>query len=347
MNEKILQIIQVWGVPVFVIILGLAIGWVFKRYIHSRLIKLADKTNWKLDNVILDATGSYVFLWSFLEAFFIASSGASIAAPWNGYLAKAALTILILSITVVIAKIVVGLLQLWADSQGAGFPSTTIFTNLARIIIIVIGVLIVLQSLKISITPLLTALGVGGLAVSLALKDTLSDFFAGLHILLSQKVKPGDFVELDSGERGYITNITWRNTTLMERTNNAILIPNSRLSTAIVKNYDSKDTQFSIRVPVGVAYDSDLRHVERITREVAKSVMDEVEGGVKGYEPLVRFFEFGDSSINLKVYLRVKKYGDHHIVVHEFIERLHRRYNEEGIEIPFPIRTVLHKNSKG
>ena len=127
----------------------------------------------------------------------------------------------------------VGLFNLWAEKQGRGFPSTTMFTNFVYIIVWGIGLMIILDSLNIAITPILTALGVGGLAISLALKDTLSDVFSGLHILLSGKVQPGDFAELDSGERGYISNITWRNTTMLERTNNIINIPNSRLSTAI------------------------------------------------------------------------------------------------------------------
>ena len=204
--------------------------------------------------------------------------------------------------------------------------------------------MVILQSLGISITPLLTALGVGGLAVSLALKDTLSDFFAGLHILLSQKVKPGDFVELDTGYMGYIQNITWRHTTLMERTNNVVTVPNAKISAAIVKNYDKGDPSFSIRVPVGVSYDSDLDHVVRVTEEVANSVIKDVEGAKKDSSPVVRCFQFGPSSIDLKVYFSGEKYGDQHPIIDEFVQRLHKRYRLEKIEIPFPIRTIINKN---
>ena len=175
--------------------------------------------------------------------------------------------------------------------------------------------------------------------------NTLSDFFAGLHILLSQKVRVGDFVQLESGQRGYISNITWRNTTMVERANNIISIPNNKLSQSITKNFDLKDTSYSIKIPVGVAYDSDLEQVERVTTEVAQSVIDDLDEANKDYDPIVRFQIFGDSSINFTVYMRAGRYGDHHPMIHEFIKRLHKRFDEEGIEIPFPMRTVVQKSS--
>jgi small-conductance mechanosensitive channel len=204
----------------------------------------------------------------------------------------------------------------------------------------------ILQSLGLSIAPFLTALGVGGLAISLALKDTLSDFFAGLHILLSQKVKPGDFVEMDSGHMGYVRNITWRHTTLMERTNNIVTIPNAKVSAAIVKNYDKGDPSFSVRVAVGVSYDSNLEHVIQVTQEVADGVVQDVDGAKKDSPAVVRYFEFADSSVNIKVYFRGLKYGDQHTIIDEFIRRVHKRYNAEGINIPFPIRTLIHQNEQ-
>lgn len=343
MGERIMELLIGWGLPVLILVAGLLAGWLFKRFVHQRLKLLTGRTRWRGDDVLLEGIKTHIVLWFFLAALYIASRGISIASPYNDYLARLVLLVLILSVTLAGSKVLVGLLNLWAERQ-AGFPPTAIFTNLVRITVISIGVMVVLQTLNISITPLLTALGVGGLAVGLALKDTLADFFSGLHILLSQKVKPGDFVQLDSGEMGYIINITWRNTTMMERANNVISIPNARLSTAIVKNYDSRDSSFSIKVLVGVAYDSDLEKVERVALETAKAVVAEVEGAVKDFEPALRFYEFADSSINFRVYFRGQKYGDHHAIVHEFIKRLHRRFEEEKIEIPFPIRTLVHKN---
>ena len=220
------------------------------------------------------------------------------------------------------------------------------FTNFVRIAIYVIGVLIILDALNISIAPMITALGVGGLAVSLALKDTLSDVFAGLHILLSKKVQVGDFIQIDSGDMGYVQNISWRNTTVMERTNNIIHIPNNRLSAAIIKNYDSGDPSFSVKIPVGVGYSSDLDKVENVTKNIINEIQSSMEETNKNYEPTMRFQNFGESSVNLMVYFRGNRYGDHNPIIHQFIKLLHKRYSDEGIEIPFPVRTVIHKNEQ-
>ena len=326
---------------------GIILGWLFKRFIHHRLKNLTEKTDWKGDDVVFDAIESHIVLWFFLASLNIASNSIPFLNDvYLSYLSKIIVSVLILSVTLAVSRIGVGLLNFWAEKQGTDLPSTTIFVNLARIIIISVGVLIILQSLGISITPLLTAMGVGGLAISLALKDTLSDFFAGLHILLSQKVKPGDFVELDSGHMGYVQNITWRHTILMERTNNEVTVPNAKISAAIVKNYDKGDPSFSIRVAVGVSYESDLDHVVKITEEVASNVIAQIDGAKKDAPAVVRCFQFGPSSVDLKVYFRGEKYGDQHPIIDEFIRQIHKRFKSENIEIPFPIRTLIHKNDQ-
>ena len=349
MLDKILNQMSYWSHPILILVLGIILGWLIKRFVHSRLSKLADKTKWRGDDIILNSIEPHIILWFFLAAARIAIDSIKLSEPFSSYkeyLATIIVIILFLSVTVTISKLLVGLFNLWAEKQGRGFPSTTMFTNFVYIIVWGIGLMIILDWLNIAITPILTALGVGGLAIALALKDTLSDVFSGLHILLSGKVKPGDFAELDSGERGYISDITWRNTTMLERTNNIINIPNSKLSTAIIKNYDSGDSSFSVRIPVGVSYNSDLKHVASVTKNVAIDVAKDVEGCNTDEEPLVRFYEFGESSINLKVYFKAEKYGDQHNIIDTFVRRLHKRYNDEGIDIPFPIRTLIHQNSQ-
>jgi small-conductance mechanosensitive channel len=300
MDSTLIATIMNYGMPLVTIFLGIILGWIFKRFVHQRLKKMTQKTDWRGDDVFFEAIESHIVLWFFLISLNIASSSISfLSDEYLGYLSKIIVAVIILSVTIAASKIGVGVLDYWAERQGTNLPSTTIFVNLARIIIISVGILIILQSIGISITPLLTAMGVGGLAISLALKDTLSDFFAGLHILLSQKVKPGDFVELDSGYMGYVQNITWRHTTLMERTNNEVTVPNAKISAAIVKNYDKGDPSFSIRVSIGVSYKSDLEHVVNVTEEVAATVVADIDGAKKDNPAVVRFFQFGESSVDL------------------------------------------------
>lgn len=331
-----------WAIPGAIILTGYLAGVIFRKVIHSRLKKYVADTSWKLDNVLFEAIESQVTLWFLIIAIWVAVPRMGFTGTMLEYTTKGLEAILILSITVVLSRLLISSIDIWSSKQNKSFPSTVIFSNLIRITVYTIGIIVILDSWDISIAPFLTALGVGGLAISLALKDTLSDLFSGLHILLSEKVSPGDFIELDSGHAGYVMNITWRNTTLMERTNNVISIPNSRLSTAILKNYDTNDPSFSLKLAIGVAYDSDLDLVERVTIEEAKSVLSQSDEAKKDFEPLVRYNLFAESSINFNLIMRVKKYGDQHKLVHELIKNITRRYRKEGIEIPFPIRTIFH-----
>jgi len=337
--------LHIWFVPFIFSMFGIILGWVFKNIIHSRLKKVAMKSSWEGDDIILRSLDSQIILWFFLGSLSIAIKDIQIAEPLNLYSSKFLIIILIASITHAAAKMIVGLFELWSTKQSGGLPSTVMFTNFVWITVYIIGLLIIFDSLNISIAPMLTALGVGGLAVSLALKDTLADVFAGLHILLSKKVQPGDFVSLDSGEMGYIQNITWRNTTMMERTNNIIHIPNTKLSNAIVKNFDTGDPSFSIKIPLGVGYDSDLNKVEQVVRDEAMALQSSMDEEInQSSEPVIRFRGFGESSINIMVYFRGNKYGDQNPIIHAFIKKVHQRFKKEGIEIPFPMRTIINKS---
>lgn len=209
-----------------------------------------------------------------------------------------------------------------------------------RLLILAIGLLIVLDALGVSITPLVASLGIGSLAVALALQGPLSNLFAGLFILADRTVRVGDFIKLDSGEEGYVTHIGWRHTRIKTLANIAVIVPNSHMNSAVIWNLNLPQEEVSIFFPVGVSYASDLRRVEEVTIEVARKIQNEVEGAVPGFEPIMRYNTFADFSINFNIILRTKNYGATYLVKHEFIKALHERYGREGIVIPFPIRTL-------
>jgi small-conductance mechanosensitive channel len=231
------------------------------------------------------------------------------------------------------------------SSQAAGaIRSPTLVVNLARFAVAGLAGVLALQNLGIDITPLITALGIGGLAVALALQDTLGNLFAGVHIILSRHVRPRDFVRLTSGEEGRVVDVRARSTTIETGSDSSLLtVPNSILASSIVKNYTLPTTELWISVELGVAYASDLEEVERVTLDVAREVLKEVEGGVPDEPPVMLYRAFGPSSIDFIVRLMVRDYPSQGTVRHEFIKRLHARYASEGIEIPFPTRTVISK----
>ncbi|MEV6957704.1 mechanosensitive ion channel family protein [Streptomyces sp. NPDC051207] len=300
----------------------------------------ADRTRWGGDDVIVDALRALV-PWAAISA---GAAGAGAALPLTRTVqhnVNQALTVLLIFVaTVSVARVVAGLVRSVAQSRSGVAASATIFVNITRVLVMAIGFLVVLQTLGISIAPLLTALGVGGLAVALALQDTLANLFAGLHILASKTVQPGDYIRLSSGEEGYVEDINWRQTTVRNLSNNLVVVPNGELAKTNMTNFMRPEQQLTIMVQVGVGYDSDLEHVERVTTEVVTEVMTEISGAVPDHEPAVRFHTFGDSRIGFTVILGVGEFSDQYRVKHEFIKRLHRRYRAEGIRIPAPTRNV-------
>jgi len=129
-------------------------------------------------------------------------------------------------------------------------------------------------------------------------------------------------------------------TNVKELTNNVIVVPNSKLAAAIFTNYHLPVKEITLTMNVGVGYDSDLEEVERVTVEVAKEVMQEIAPELIENEPYIRFETFGDFSINFALYMRLNEFFDQRIARHLFVKKLHKRYQQEGIKIPFPTRDL-------
>ncbi len=250
-----------------------------------------------------------------------------------------------IAVIIGVTRVLSGLIKYFGSKYPGMGPIVPVLQKLIGITVLFIGLMIILDWIGISISPLLMSFGVAGLAVALALRPTLENLFSGLHIMMERSIRHGDYIELDTGEKGYVIDIGWRTTKIRMLPNNVVMIPNSRLASSKIINYYRPEQEMACLVQVGVSYDSDLRKVEKVTIEVAKEVLREVEGGVPDFEPFIRYHTFDDFSINFTVILRVKEFVDKYLITHEFIKRLHERYRKEGIEIPFPIRTVYMKKT--
>ena len=319
--------------PIALAVGGFALGVIVEGIILARLRRIAARIKWSGEGIVTAALRGMFIVWFGLAGVYAATLFLNLTAAARTVIDDVALAILLLSFTVLFARIAGDLVKLYERNSGGALPAASIFTNLSRLLVFVIGILIVLQSLGISITPILTALGVGGLAVALALQDTLANLFAGLYVLASRQIRPGDYIKLESGEEGYIEDIAWRSTTMRLLSNNLVIIPNSKLASTIVTNFDLPTSEIAVSVQIGVGYDSDLEKVERVMMEVGKQVMKEVAGGVPQFDPSIRYNTFADSTIKLTVTLRGRTYTDQYLLTHEFIKRLHARYRDEGIEI--------------
>lgn len=322
---------------------GFSIGLLFEKKLLSLVAKLALTTKWKYDDILVKSFRRVLTWWITLMCFFTSVNYYSPHSPFIALANKICFSIFVLTITILVVRVLVGIIKAKTVNQDGAIASSSIITNITSVIVFLIGILVILQTLGISITPVLTALGVGGLAVALALQDTLTNLFSGIQVIASQQLKTGDFIKLDTGEDGFITDITWRNTTIRAMQNNLIIIPNSKLASAIIRNYQLPDKEIGLPIEVGVSYDSDLDSVEQITKATAIEILKTIEGGVIDFEPTFRYHTFADSSINFTITLRVNEYTNQFVVKHEFIKALHKNYQKHNIEIPFPIRTVVLK----
>jgi small-conductance mechanosensitive channel len=240
----------------------------------------------------------------------------------------------VFTLTMIVAHIISGYLKYKLGKASQQYGASSILVSLLDISVYAIGLLVLLESFGISITPMLTALGVGGMATALALQDTLANLFAGLNTLVSKQIKMGDFVKLASGESGNIVDMNWRNTTIKTTTDNMIVVPNKNIASSVIVNYAQPYSSCSMVIPIGVSYGSDLQKVESITLEVAQEVLRRTAGGSDTEVPLVRYRDFGEYSIDFDVILRVKTIMDQSLVRHQFIKAIYSRYKEEGIVIP-------------
>lgn len=329
-----------WGIgaaiAVGVGLLGLLSKWVLAR----RVTELVRRSESRLADELLAAAIPHVPLWFATLGLVLGVRYARAEAFIVARVDRAALAILLLSVTLVAAHYLARVIAVRSERYPGGLPGTTLIQNAARISVIAVGLLVVLGNLGIAIAPLLTALGVGSLAVALALQPTLSNLFAGFHVTLARRIRVGDYIELEAGQRGYVVDIGWRSTQIRELSNNIVLVPNARLAEVIVRNYSLPEGEQAALVEVGVAYGSDLALVERVTVEAAREAQRATPGTVGEFEPFIRFHTFGELSINFTVILRVREFVDRYLATHEFIKLLLRRYAEAGIEIPYPQRVV-------
>lgn len=329
-----------------VVTITLLLGLLLRRLLFARLAKLAQATSSHLDDVIVASLARALPLWLLLGALFIASRIVELPPALVPILAKLLVAALIISITVWAANLGAGFLQGPTSTTAAAAPATGVVRYAVKIVAFSVGGLVLLSNLGISITPVLTTLGIGGLAVALALQDTLSNLFAGMQLTLAGNIRVGDFIKLETGEEGFVDDIHWRVTRIRMLPNNFVLIPNSRLAQSVVVNYSTPTPDLSVLVPVGVHYASDLEQVERVTLEVARRILHEVTGGVPDFEPMVRYYGFGDSSIDFNVILRGNTFTDAFLLKHEFIKALMRAYTDAGIVIPYPIRALNLEQEK-
>ncbi|MFH1222756.1 MAG: mechanosensitive ion channel domain-containing protein, partial [Pseudomonadota bacterium] len=283
--------------PVIILLASIVLGWLFEKVLLRWLTKLADRTAWKGDDIIIGSLKGMFFSTFIVLGVYFAVDTFRFNYNVKNIIVKVLASLLIFMVTIIAARVSVGFVNQSTTTADRIFPASTILKNIIRIIVFAVGALIILNSLHISITPIITALGVGGLALALALQPTLSNLFSGIQIIASKQLLPGQYISLENGQEGSVEDITWRYTEIRSPNNNMITIPNSKISEAMITNYHKADKEIALFVPLRVGFNADLDLVEKTSKETAKKVMQDTVGGAKDFEPLVRFAKFGEAGI--------------------------------------------------
>ncbi len=341
------HLLEMLIVPLCILLAALTAGITLNRMIKKRIMQRlsTDETSWQ--NILINALQGVPISFCLVVGLYWIVNTIDIIEPLVKIFSYILFTVIILTITRVIARTVSGIIDMQIERSQQKMPKTTLLNAIVNGIIYAMGILVVLQYYGISIAPILTALGVGGMAVALALQETLANIFSGLHLILSKQLRLGDYIHLSSGEEGRVTDITWRFTTIVPvGEGNMVVIPNQKIASSIITNYSMPRQDIVLKIPVGVAYDSDLQRVEDVTLEVARKVLTELNEELdEDRQPTVRFYNFGDSSIDFNVFLHSSRFDNQFRLKHEFIKALTARFRKEGIEIPFPIRTIVQQEN--
>ena len=249
--------------------------------------------------------------------------------------------VIIFSVTLTAANVVGVLIVRIGERRELAVVVTGLAQTSARAAVLAIGSLITLAALGVQITPLLTALGVGGLAVALALQDTLSNLFAGLHLLADRPIRVGDYVKLADGVEGFVVDVGWRSTRVRQLQNSIAIVPNSAVAKATIVNYHLPELRLAITVRVSVDYASDPDRVEAVLVEETQRAVGQVPGLLGEPAPTARLIPgFTESGLEFSLNCHVATYVDQYLVQHELRKRILRRFRAEDITISLAARVI-------
>jgi small-conductance mechanosensitive channel len=340
---------------VIAVVLSFVIAKVVNYALKHWALKITARTKTNLDDMLVGAIRKPIIMGFLLSGLYYAFTSVELFLPHAAIINDAFVFIQVYFAAFVIARIINTFLD-WYSKDIATKTESKMddhflppLKKVVYIMALTVSTVFLMDRLGVEVTTLVAALGIGGLAIALALQDTLSNFFAGAYTTLDRPIRVNDFVEIEGGDKGFVVEIGWRSTKIRRLDNNLVIIPNSKIAQSRIINYDLPNQPMGLVIPCGVSYGSDLEKVEKVTVEVARKVMKEHAGisqFKEGDPPFVRFNEFGDSNINFSIILRVKSALDQYPVKHQLIKQLKARFDREGIEISWPVRKLYMAREK-
>ena len=331
-----------------IVIVFLVLAQIVEMVLCGAVRRLVARTSSQLDDRVIDYLHRPVFAT-------IAIIGLTLATYRLGLDNEAEVVVMAILKTIVILlwiRFALAFARLVLETIGGNtkrFPiaqksTMPILRNLAMAFVLFAGAYSIMVAWDINITGLVASAGIVGLALSFAAQDTLGHLFAGVAILADRPYKVGDYIVLDSGERGEVTAIGLRSTRLLTRDDVEVIVPNGVMGGAkIVNESGGPHEKYRVRVKVGVAYGSDIDEVIEILSRVA----GEQKEICTTPDPRVRFRAFGDSSLDFELLAWIERPSQRGQLVHELNCAVYRAFKDAGVTIPFPQRDLHIKETSG
>jgi small-conductance mechanosensitive channel len=320
---------------------GFAIRGILFRIVRG----WAKRTDSNLDVLIVDSLRGPIILWALMLGIHLATQNSELPRADIKYVPRALEVLWIISLTMAMSGFAGNVVRFYGGRVTGAQAVTSLTQKLTQLAVVVLGIVWMLRVFDVSLTPILTTLGVGGLAVALALQDTLSNLFAGFYVSISGLIRIGDYIRLNTGEEGYVADINWRCTTMRGASNNLVVVPNSKLGQAIYTNYSLPENRFGTSVSVSVGFDSDIDRVQAILLEETIAAANAIQGLLPEPAPSVIFSPGpGDYALGFQVNYSVNEFGSQSFVQSELRKRLFKRLRAESITVPTRTLLVEQKN---
>jgi len=326
----------------FVLFITLIIAFLAKVILKKLFKPLVKKTKTKIDDLIIKSISSIIFYIIFFLGFKFGLQYFELKTTvWNDLINS----ILIIIVALFFFRIIHNFSQQWMKEWKFKTKTTAderlipLLQKILKAVVIILACFFIFDAWNIDISPLLATAGIAGLAIGLAVKDSLSNILGGLQLVLDKTFKVGDKVKLESGEMGVILDIGLRSTKLKTYDNEVIYIPNGYLANAKIKNYTHPDLSIRVNVNFGVEYGSDPDKVEKIVLEAIKKI----DAVIDEPGPAVQFINMSDFSLDFVARAWVRNYTEAYSTKIKMTDEIYNALNKANIGIPFPTQTVYTK----
>jgi len=261
----------------------------------------------------------------------------------NSHFNKLVFSLIIMLLTFVLMRLGGIILEYWSKrvsrSKGEEFHSEILplTKSVLSIILSIIGVILILQVWNVEIAALVTSLGIAGVILGFAFRQTLENIFGGIGLIMDNSFRQGDLIQLEDGEMGEIIEINLRSTKLRNFDSEIVIVPNALLANKKITNFAQPTPTMRLKIPVSVAYGSDV--------DLVKEVLHDSLSGHKHVltmpRRVARFESFGESGLNFTLFFHIKNYEEMYTIKDEIITQVYKDLYANNIEIPFPIRTIV------